>query len=208
MRWFWIDRFTEFVSGESAKAVKSISLSEEVVDEYSPGRPYLAASVIIEGIAQAGGLLVGQMSDFKDRVVLAKVLKSNFRFEAEPGDQLNYEVRLTNNDEMGAMIEATSHRGDELQGEISLIFARLDDERFHGVELFEPAQFCRMIRLLRLFEVGVNPDGTPVKVPQHMLDAEKAYLRIGIEPDPDAQPTPKPQPEPEPDPDLLSRTSS
>ena len=95
MRWFWIDRFTKFVSGESAEAVKSISLSEEVVDEYSPCRTFLPASVIIEGIAQTGGLLLGQMSDFNDRIVLAKVTKSEFLFEAEPGTKLTIDLDKT-----------------------------------------------------------------------------------------------------------------
>ena len=81
---------------------------------------------------------------------------------------------------MGAKVEGTSHAGDRLQAEIELMFARLDDERFEGVELFEPAEFCRMLRLLRLFEVGVNPDGSKVQVPQHMLEAEKAFLKIGV----------------------------
>ena len=179
MRWFWIDRFTEFVSGESAVAVKSVSLSEEAVDEYAPGRTFCPTSLIIEGLAQTGGLLVGQMSDFKDRVVLAKV-SSKFFCEAYPGDTLTYRVTIQNIEGNGSSVKGTSHIGDRLQGEIDLMFAFLDDARFENVELFEPAQFCRMIRLLRLFEVGVNKDGTPVQVPAHMAEAEKAYLKIGV----------------------------
>lgn len=179
MRWFWIDRFTEFVSGKSATAVKSVSLSEDPVDEYAPGRTYCPTSIIIEGLAQSGGLLIGQMSDFKDRVVLAKITKSKFYFQAYPGDTLEYHVELQNQDGIGAMVVGTSHIGGKLQGEIELMFASLDDERFGNVELFEPAQFCRMIRLLRLFEVGVYPDGSPVEVPVHMVEAEKAFLKIG-----------------------------
>lgn len=178
MRWFWIDRFQEFVSGRSAVAIKSVSLSEEVVDEYAPGRTYCPSSLIIEGLAQTGGLLVSQMSDFRDRVVLAKITSSKFFCEAYPGDTLTYQVEIKNLEANGAMVVGTSHIGDRLHGEISLMFAKLDDERFENVELFEPAQFCRMIRMLKLFEVGVNPDGTPVKVPEYMLDAEKAYLKI------------------------------
>jgi 3-hydroxyacyl-[acyl-carrier-protein] dehydratase len=120
------------------------------------------------------------MSDFKDRIVLAKVTSSEFFFEAEPGSRLTYRVKITNNDGMGAMVEGTSHQEDKLQAKINLMFARLDDERFEGVELFEPAEFCRMLRLLRLFEIGAYPDGTPVKVPEHMLEAEKAFLKIGL----------------------------
>ena len=179
MRWFWIDRFTEFVSGQSATAVKSVSLSEEAVDEYAPGRNYCPTSLIIEGLAQTGGLLVGQMSDFKDRVVLAKITYSKFYSEAYPGETLTYRVAIQNQEANGAMVKGTSHIGERLHGEIELMFASLDDERFGNVELFEPAEFCRMIRLLRLFEVGVNPDGTPVQVPIHMVEAEKAFLKIG-----------------------------
>jgi len=169
MRWFWIDRFTEFVSGEHAVAV-----------EYAPGRTFFPSSLIIEGIAQTGGLLLGQLSGFTDRVVLAKVNSCKFHFEAYPGDTLHYRTRITNRDGIGTMISATSHMGDKLQAEVELMFATLDDERFNDVELFEPAQFCRMIRLLRTFEVGVNPDGTPIEVPPHMVEAEKSLLHIGF----------------------------
>lgn len=179
MRWYWIDRFTEFVSGDSAVAIKCVSQSEEVVEEYAPGRTFLPSSLIIEGLAQTGGLLVGQMSDFRDRIVLAKVSSSKFYFEAYPGDTLTYRVKITQQEGIGTMVTGTSHIGERLQGEVSLMFATLDDERFEQVELFEPADFCRMIRLLRLFEVGVNPDGTPVEVPKYMREAEIANLKIG-----------------------------
>jgi 3-hydroxyacyl-[acyl-carrier-protein] dehydratase len=179
MRWFWIDRFTEFVSGQSATAIKSVSLSEEPVDEYAPGRSYCPASLIIEGLAQTGGLLLGQLSDFKDRVVLAKIANCTFYREAYPGDTLTYRVTLKSQEGIGALVSGTSHIGDELHGEIELMFASLDDERFENVELFEPAEFCRMIRVLRLFEVGVNRDGTPIQVPEHMVEAEIAFLKIG-----------------------------
>ncbi len=179
MRWYWIDRFTEFLSGKSAAAIKCVSQSEEVVEEYAPGRTFFPSSLIIEGLAQTGGLLVGQMSDFKDRIVLAKVSSSKFYFEAYPGDTLTYRVRITQQEGIGTMVAGTSHVGERLQGEVNLMFATLDDERFEQVELFEPADFCRMIRLLRLFEVGVNEDGTPVEIPKYMLEAEIASLKIG-----------------------------
>jgi len=179
MRWFWIDQFTEFVSGRYAKGLKCVSLSEEVVDEYSPGRTYLPASVIIEGLAQAGGILVGQLSDFKARIVLAKIVESQFFFEAYPGDTLHYFMEIHNQEGIGTIVEGTSHIGERLQGKVSLMFASLTEQRFDNLELFEPAEFCRMLRMMRLFDVAVYPDGTPVQVPQHMIEAEKAFLKIG-----------------------------
>ena len=111
--------------------------------------------------------------------MLAKVNNCIFHFEAYPGDTLVYHTKIKNREGIGTSVTATSHRGDELQAEVELMFATLDDERFVGVELFEPAQFCRMIRLLRTFEVGVHPDGSPIQVPQHMVAAEKSLLHIG-----------------------------
>lgn len=179
MRWFWIDRFTEFVSGKHASAVKCVSLSEEALDDYAPGRSYFPSSLIIEGLAQTGGLLVCQLTDFRGRVVLAKVQNYTVHFEAYPGDTLEYSVELTNKDENSAFIKGDSHIAGKLQAEIGLMFAILNDDRFAEVELFEPAELCRMCRLLKLFEIGVHEDGTPISIPQHFLDAEQAVLLRG-----------------------------
>ena len=73
MRWFWIDRFVEFESGHRAVAVKNVTLAEEHVLDYLLGYPILPPSLIVEGLAQTGGLLVSQHGDFLERVVLAKV---------------------------------------------------------------------------------------------------------------------------------------
>lgn len=176
MRWFWIDRFTEFVSGKRATAVKCVSLADEVTDDYAPGRPHYPSSMIIEGMAQTGGLLIDQLSDFSGRIVLAKIMSSEFLFEALPGDVITIHVELTEMLDIGSVVEATAHCGDRIQANVHLMFARLSDPKFDSLQLFEPAEFCRMIRLLRLFEVGVNQDGTPIAIPEHMLEAEKAWL--------------------------------
>src|SRR3954447_25919921 len=94
MRWMWIDRFLEFQSGRRAVARKNISLVEEEIDEYSPTYPYMPASLIIEGIAQTAGLLVGERSGFKDRVILAKVTKAAMHRMARPGDTLIYTAEV------------------------------------------------------------------------------------------------------------------
>lgn len=177
MRWFWIDRFTEFVSGKYAVALKGVSLAEDPVDEYSPGWSYLPASLVIEGMAQTGGILVNQLSDFKNRVVLAKVGSCKFHDQAYPSDTLMFRAELTNLQPNGAFVSGHVHCGGKPFCEMELMFAFLTDERFENVQLFEPANFCRMLRLLRMFEVAKNEDGSPVAVPKYMLDAEVAMLQ-------------------------------
>ena len=77
----------------------------------------------------------------------------------------------------GAIVRGTSHLGDDLQAEVELFFAHLD----HRIEeqLFEPADFLRMLRILRLYEVGRNSDGTPLEIPQRLLEAEHASKTAG-----------------------------
>ena len=171
MRWFWFDRFIEFESGRRAVAVKAVTLTEEQLEAYYPGFPVMPAPLIVEGFAQAGGLLVGESSEFRERIVLAKVNRAKFHFEARPGDVLQYEVTVEDIRPDGAIVRGTSHIGDRVQGEILLMFAHLDD-RFEGVDLFYPDEFLCMLRLLGVFDVGVKPDGSPIQVPQHLLDAE------------------------------------
>ena len=73
MRWFWIDRFDEFVRGKHATAVKNVSLAEEHMHDHFPGAALMPNSLIVEGMAQTAGLLVAEAIDYNRRVVLAKV---------------------------------------------------------------------------------------------------------------------------------------
>lgn len=178
MRWFWIDRFTEFVSGKYAKALKGVSLSEEVVDEYAPGATYFPSSLLIEGTAQCGGLLVAQLSDFKNRTVLAKIGNAKFHQVVYPGSTVEIHTRITSVQPNGAFVSGTIHSGDSPVAELDLMFAFLNDERFANLTLFEPAALCRMCRLMRLFEVGRYEDGRPIEVPEYMRAAEIAELSV------------------------------
>src|SRR5260370_21145613 len=94
MRWIWIDRFLDFQRGRSARAVKNLSLAEDYFADHFPGYPVMPASLILEGLAQTGGILVGEANDFKEKVVLAKVPRASFRREAVAGERLVYEEEL------------------------------------------------------------------------------------------------------------------
>ncbi|MBI3467026.1 MAG: beta-hydroxyacyl-ACP dehydratase [Planctomycetes bacterium] len=106
MRWLWVDRFLEFRSGQFARAVKNVSMAEEQFRDHFPGYPLMPGSLIIEGMAQTGGILVAEAKEFKETVVLAKLSRVDFSDSALPGDQITYEARLTELREEGAAVEA------------------------------------------------------------------------------------------------------
>ncbi|PQO44137.1 beta-hydroxyacyl-ACP dehydratase [Blastopirellula marina] len=175
MRWFWVDKFVEFESGKAAKSVKLVSLAEEHLHDHFVGIPMMPHSLVIEGIAQTGGLLVAEHYDFRERVVLAKVSKAIFHFVPVPGDQLTYSVQAHDIREDGAYVSATSHCGDRLHGEVELFFAHLDEQDTDR-QLFDTVDFLQLLRMLKIFEVGKKSDGTPIEPPQYMLEVEAAQL--------------------------------
>src|SRR5271163_4589601 len=94
MRWIWIDRFLDFQSGKSARAVKNLSLAEDHFADHFPGYPVMPACLMLEGLAQTGGILVGEANDFREKVVLAKITSAHFQREAIAGEILWYDVEI------------------------------------------------------------------------------------------------------------------
>ncbi|MGB7346692.1 MAG: 3-hydroxyacyl-ACP dehydratase FabZ family protein [Pirellulaceae bacterium] len=164
MRWFWVDRFTEFVSGSHACGLKNIALDEECIDEYCPGYPMLPPTLIIEGMAQLGGILVAENSGFEKRVVLAKVGKAKFHLPPRTGDQLRYRVEVDAIQDDGATVTGVSHCDGNLQAEIDLMFAFLEPGRFTDGPLYKKGDLKSMLQLMRFFHVAVDLDGNPVPI--------------------------------------------
>ena len=50
MRWFWVDQFVEFVSGQHAVAIKAVSRGEEQLDGYLPADREPPTEVGIAGL--------------------------------------------------------------------------------------------------------------------------------------------------------------
>jgi 3-hydroxyacyl-[acyl-carrier-protein] dehydratase len=133
MRWIWIDRFVEFTSGKSAQAVKNLSLAEDHFAEHFPGYPVMPGSLILEGLAQTGGILVGEARDLKEKVVLAKLPNARFHREALAGEQLTYAVEVLTLRDEGASVAGKVYSGDELIAEAEIFFAHLDQARSQQV---------------------------------------------------------------------------
>ncbi|MGW8256559.1 MAG: 3-hydroxyacyl-ACP dehydratase FabZ family protein [Thermoguttaceae bacterium] len=177
MRWYWIDRFLEFESGRYAKAIKCISLAEEHLHDHFSFYPMIPNSLVIEGMAQTGGLLVCEYNQFSEKVVLAKLPKARFYCEALPGDTLLYTATIEYVKNEGAMVSATSHKGDILHAEAEIVFAHLNDPRLGS--LFDPESFLRMMRLLGAFDVGHAADGSRLVPPARLLNAGKSANNDG-----------------------------
>ena len=158
MRWIWIDRFLEFESGVQAKAVKNITFAEDHLHDHFPGFPVMPASLMLEGMAQTGGILLGEMNDFRHIVILAKVPKVRFHSWACPGDSLVYTAKLIDAREEGGSVECVAHVGDRLVADAEIMFIHLDQ---NDPELgkIDQKNFVFSTNLLSVLDVGKAGDG-------------------------------------------------
>ncbi len=162
MRWVWIDRFTAFEPGQSATAVKCLSHAEGHFAEHFPGFPVMPAALILEGLAQTGGILVGEVNEFREKVVLAKIPSAKFHRDAVPGEMLTYAVRMLNLSPQGAVVEGRVTCGDELVAEAEIFFAHLDQNR--GRQAFGDHNFVfggELQYLLGMAKLATKPAELP-----------------------------------------------
>ncbi len=126
MRWIWIDKFIEFEPDKRAVSVKNVTMAEEHLHDHFPGYPIMPASLMIEAMAQTGGILVGHARGFKEKVILAKIAQAVFHHIVRPGDQLFLEATIENIAEEAATISGEIRCGDKLIAEINMMFSHID----------------------------------------------------------------------------------
>ncbi len=126
MRWIWIDRFEAFESGKRAVAVKNVTLAEDHLHDHFPEFPVMPASLMIEGMAQTAGILVGEARNFEEKVILAKVKRAVFRSLVRPGETLRYAADIEQITESAASTVGKITIGDTLIGEVDIVFSHID----------------------------------------------------------------------------------
>lgn len=135
MRFYLIDKATRCCPGKWLEAVKCVSLSEDVFNEHFPGYPIFPGSLILEGLAQASGILLEQTLKEQGyehrRAILSLVEKLKFYAKVSPGDCLTYRVEIKSlyPDEYAAVtVKATAGDGKiRARGELLFSFMDIDD---------------------------------------------------------------------------------
>src|ERR1051325_6725201 len=158
MRWIWIDKFEKFEVNVSAVALKNVSLAEEHLHDHFPGFPIMPASLMIEGMAQTAGILVGAARNFQEKVILAKINRAAFSRIVRPGEQLVYAAKIVNVTEQGAAIEGTITSRSILNGQlretptgtVEMMFSHIDNN-ISGMK-FPEFNFVFNSQFMELFE--------------------------------------------------------
>jgi 3-hydroxyacyl-[acyl-carrier-protein] dehydratase len=154
MRWIWIDKFTEFTSRQSATAIKNVSMAEEHLHDLYPAFPIVPHSLIVEGMAQTAGILVGEARNFAEKVILAKIGRATFHRLVRPGDTITYSAKIDQLSEQGASISGTVTVAGEAVADIELMFSHID-QNLAGLEFPEhnfvfTEQFTELLKTYRV----------------------------------------------------------
>ena len=135
MRFFLIDRITQWEIGVCACATKNVALSEDFFEDHFPLRPIMPGVLILEGMAQLSGLLL-EISLKKRfgknaKAVLTVLERSKFRQMVRPGEVLTYRTRITNLNELGGKVSVEAHRDEQLVASSGMVFGfkQIDDPK-------------------------------------------------------------------------------
>src|SRR5262249_52000530 len=110
------------------RAFKCPRPAEDHLAAHFPGFPVMPAPLILEGLAQTGGILVGEANQYRENVVLAK-MSAKFHREATAGEQLTYTTRMVDLGPTGARGSGDVRSGEDLIAEAGLMFAHVTAEQ-------------------------------------------------------------------------------
>jgi len=128
LRYLLLDRITALDPPERATAVKCVSLSDDVFVDHFPGHPVMPGALVLEALAQLGGVLAEasvRKQTGRDHLhaILSIVEKARFRALVRPGDRLELEAKCASAHEDGALVRATARVEGKLAAEAEMTFA-------------------------------------------------------------------------------------
>jgi UDP-3-O-[3-hydroxymyristoyl] N-acetylglucosamine deacetylase/3-hydroxyacyl-[acyl-carrier-protein] dehydratase len=123
-----VDRITEIVPGRRVTGIKNVTINEPFFQGHFPGHPIMPAVLIVEAMAQVGGvLLLSNVEDARGRLVyFSGIDNARFRAPVTPGDQLRFELELVKLRGPICKMRGTAWVGDKVVAEADLMSTIVD----------------------------------------------------------------------------------
>lgn len=135
MRFVLLDRITVLEPPGRAVGIKCVSLSDDVFADHFPGHPVMPGALILEAMAQLGGVLVEASirarGETDMHAVWTMIDRGRFRKLVVPGDRLVLEATGARVTTDGGRVKVVAHREDELvaEGELTFVLTRLTNPK-------------------------------------------------------------------------------
>jgi 3-hydroxyacyl-[acyl-carrier-protein] dehydratase len=122
-----IDRIIEFDPGKKAVGIKNVTGSENYFQGHFPDRPIMPGVLIIEAMAQVGGIIIMQMEISAGKLaVLAGINNVKFRSTVIPGDQLVLTAEIIALKSKFGKIQSKAVVNDKIVAEGEILFSLID----------------------------------------------------------------------------------
>jgi 3-hydroxyacyl-[acyl-carrier-protein] dehydratase len=121
-----LDRVTDVVKNETLIGYKNVTIGDSVFQGHFPGHPIYPGVMILEGMAQAGGILAFKSMDMTKEEAATKVVyfmsidKAKFRTPVKPGDRLEYRISVIKQKGSIWMLKGESYVDDKIVSEAEL----------------------------------------------------------------------------------------
>jgi beta-hydroxyacyl-ACP dehydratase FabZ len=122
-----IDRVLE-TNETTIRALKNVTVNEPFFQGHFPEHPVMPGVLLVEAMAQAGGLLLLRQVDERERKLLyfSGIDKCRFRRPVMPGDQVVFDVEVLSHRHAFAKLQGRATVDDELACEAELLSAMVD----------------------------------------------------------------------------------
>ena len=119
-----VDRVMELEPGDRIIAMKNVTINEPFFQGHFPGEPVMPGVLIIEAMAQAGGLLAyesGNADNHSQLIYFMGMDRVRFRKPVVPGDQLIFEAKILKMRAKAAKMAGTASVDNQLVAEAVLM---------------------------------------------------------------------------------------
>ncbi|WP_437291807.1 3-hydroxyacyl-ACP dehydratase FabZ family protein [Sorangium sp. So ce406] len=149
MRYILLDRITAVEPGRSARGLKAVTLTDEVLHDHFPDYPIYPGALLVEAAAQLAGFLVevteNRPSEEPRRALLAQIDRAKFYRPAQPGDSVELFAELAQSLDAAAKVSVGADvRGEKcMRATLTFMLRAVDSERVHAQRRYLYALWTR-----------------------------------------------------------------
>ncbi|MFA5929152.1 MAG: acyl-ACP--UDP-N-acetylglucosamine O-acyltransferase [Candidatus Margulisiibacteriota bacterium] len=176
-----VDRVIELEPGVRAVAIKNVTRNEDYFNGHYPGEPIMPGVLMVEAIAQIGGIVALTGSDDKEGKLafFATIDNVRFRKPVVPGDQIRFEVETLRLKGSVAKMQGKGYVDGVLVVEAEVMFSLVKKEEVKGGSTAAPAVVSADIDPTASIAPGTKL-GSGVKIGPYVIIGENVVLGNGV----------------------------